>query len=87
MPTKGIKNLASRKAELSFPGKTLRMTGSPQRVPAPRLENIVTVQAESRLWSLDFIFFFKNYGVEHSFDALMESRELNNMFHVWIKER
>jgi len=34
-----------------------------------------------------FIFFFKNRGVEHSFDALMESRELNNMFQVWIKER
>lgn len=63
------------------------MTGSPQCVPALHLENILTVQAESRLWSLDFYFFLKNHGVEHSFDALMESRELNNMFQVWIKER
>lgn len=59
------------------------MTGSPQCVPALHLENILTVQAESRLW----IFFLKNHGVEHSFDALMESRELNNTFQVWIKER
>lgn len=25
--------------------------------------------------------------MEHGFDALMESRELDNMFQVWIKER
>lgn len=50
MPTKGIKNLASREVKLSFAGKTSGMTGSPQCVPALCLENILTVDAESRLW-------------------------------------
>lgn len=31
--------------------------------------------------------FFKECGVEHGFDALMESGELSNMPQVWIKER
>lgn len=92
MSTKWIKKLASKKVKLSLPGTTSGMSGSRKCVPAQRMENILTVQTESRLWSLDFFlihryFFLKNCGVEHGFDALMESRELDNMFQVWIKER
>lgn len=38
-------------------------------------------------FNTQIFFFLKNCGVEHGFDALMESRELDNMFQVWIKER
>lgn len=68
------------------------MTGSHKCVPVRRMGNIMTVQTESRLWCLYFFlyiywFFLKNCGVEHGFDALMESGELSNMPQVWIKEK
>lgn len=82
---KRIKKLAS-KVKFSLPGQTSGMTGSCKGVPALPMENILTVQTEIRLWSLDY-FFLKSHSVEHSFHALMESGELNDVFQVWIKER
>lgn len=90
--TKRIKKLASKKIKFSLLGRHLEWLA---------VISVYLYSAWEILWQFKlkagfgvctfflyiYWFFLKNCGVEHGFDALMESGELSNTPQVWIKEK